>query len=108
MMTAWTWKSTTRRRPLDVIDTAAMMSCVPLLQGKSLKQKEELSDISMILYQQTGSNRISRLLAKCKIKTFHIPVKKNIYVLTVLKDKVGLKASHVIVARYMLARWAEP
>jgi hypothetical protein len=37
------------------------------------------------------SNKISRLLARHNIKTVHIPKKKNIHMLRMVKDDLGLK-----------------
>jgi hypothetical protein len=53
-------------------------------QALHLKQKPKLSDekptsIAIIPYQKAITNKISRLLAKYNIKTFHIPRMKNIH-----------------------------
>jgi hypothetical protein len=41
------------------------------------------------------SNKISRLLARHNIKTVHIPKKKNIHMLRMVKDDLGLKVPGV-------------
>jgi len=44
----------------------------------------------MLPYQQASSNKISRLLAKCDIKTLCVLVKKTISTLRLLKEQLGL------------------
>jgi hypothetical protein len=60
------------------------------------KQKTELEkikpkDTALLPYHQTVSNRSSRLLARQNIKTVHIPKKKNIHMLMMVKDDLELK-----------------
>jgi len=43
----------------------------------------------MLPYQHAASNKISRLLAKCDMKTHHLPVKKT------TEGKIGLKTPDV-------------
>jgi len=43
----------------------------------------------MLPYQHPSSNKISRLLAKCDMKTCHLPVK------TTTQGKTGLKTAYV-------------
>jgi hypothetical protein len=50
-------------------------------------QKENPAGIVMILFQQAVSNKISRLLAKCNINTFHTLRKKNICMFRFIKEK---------------------
>jgi hypothetical protein len=42
-------------------------------------------------YQQTVSNKISRLLTKYNIKTVHVSRKRNRQLLRTVKDDLGLK-----------------
>jgi hypothetical protein len=60
------------------------------------KQKPQTKDekpvgVALLPYQQTITNKISRLLAKHNIRTIHIPKKKNIHMLRPIKDDLGLK-----------------
>jgi len=43
----------------------------------------------MLPYQHAALNNISRLLAKCDMKTHHLPVKKT------TQEKIGLKTPNV-------------
>jgi hypothetical protein len=49
----------------------------------------------MILFQQMVSNKISKLLAKHTMKTTHVLVKKNTYMLRMKKDRLGLKVAGI-------------
>jgi hypothetical protein len=62
---------------------------------KTEPEKEKPTGIAVLPYQQTVSNRISRLLAKHHIKTVHIPKKKNIHMRRSVKDDLGLKVPGV-------------
>jgi len=46
---------------------------------------EEPTAIAMLTYQHEASNKISRLFAKCDMKTHHLPVKKT------TQRNIGLK-----------------
>jgi hypothetical protein len=48
---------------------------------KPQSQWEKPTSVAMLPYQQTISNKISRLLARHNIETVHIPAKKNIKLL---------------------------
>jgi DNA-binding transcriptional MerR regulator len=61
---------------------------------KPQTQQETQTSVAMLPYQQTISNKISRLLDKYNINTVHVPAKKNIHLLT-CKDKLGLKVTGI-------------
>ena len=54
-----------------------------------INKTEEPTVIAMCPYQLAASNKISRLLAKCDVKTHHLPVKKT------TRGKTGLKTPDV-------------
>jgi hypothetical protein len=47
--------------------------------------------VALLPYQHSTSNKMSRLLAKHKIKTVHILAKKTINILRPVKDNLGLR-----------------
>jgi hypothetical protein len=64
------------------------------------KQKPKLNDekpisIALIPYKKTIMNKICRLLAKYNIKIVHIPRMKNMHMLRLVKDDLGLKVPGV-------------
>jgi hypothetical protein len=63
------------------------------LKQKTEPEKKKHTGIAVLPYQQTISDKISRLLARHNIKTNHIPKKKNIHILRMVKDDLGLKSS---------------
>ena len=58
-------------------------------RNKQRHKTENPTDIAMLPYQHAASNKISRLLAKCDMKTHHLPVKK------MTQGKIGLKTPDV-------------
>jgi hypothetical protein len=52
-------------------------------------------NVNVILYQQAVSKKIIKLLSKSIIKTIHIPMKKNINILSHIEHKVGLKFASI-------------
>ena len=46
-------------------------------RNKQWNKTEEPAGIAMLPYQRAASNKISRLLAECDMKTHYLPVKKN-------------------------------
>jgi hypothetical protein len=92
-MTAWIWKSTKCRRPSDIMSGNHDM-CVPVPK-QNCQTKEKPEDIAMIPDQQVVLNNISTPLAKYNIKVIHIPVKKNIYILRPIKDKLHLRVKSI-------------
>jgi hypothetical protein len=75
--------------------------------------KEEAGRCSDDSVSAAVSYKISRLLAKHKIKTIHVPAKENIHMLRPIRDKLGLNSQaytlgSVNVAKSMLDRLAEP
>jgi hypothetical protein len=59
-------------------------------RNKQWNKTEEPTGIAILLYQHAASNKISRLLSKCRMKTHHLPVKKT------TQGKVGLKTLAVL------------
>jgi hypothetical protein len=61
-----------------------------VLRKGSQTHQEKPAGTAMLPIQQMVSNKISRLLAKHKIKTIHVPVKKKSHMLRPVKDKLGI------------------
>jgi hypothetical protein len=58
---------------------------------KPKTQSEKRVWFALVPYQHSALNKISRLLAKHKINTVHIPAKKTINMLRPVSDNLGLK-----------------
>jgi hypothetical protein len=76
--------------------TANLMSIVPSApKTNNKKRMKKPSEIDVLSYQHTTSNKISRLLGKHNITTIHIPMKKTTSNLRLLKDNFGRKTPGV-------------
>jgi hypothetical protein len=64
-------------------------------KAEDITREDKAQSIAVLPYQQTVSNKISRLLARHNIKTVHKPKKKNIHMLRMVKDNLGLKVLRV-------------
>ena len=65
------------------------ISYVVYTRNKQWNKTEEPTGIAMPPYQHAASNKISRLLAKCDMKTHHLPLKKT------TQGKIDLKTPNV-------------
>jgi hypothetical protein len=58
---------------------------------KQKENNEKATATALLPYQQSTSNKISRLLSNYDIRTIHVPAKKTCHMLRPVKDDAGLK-----------------